>query len=63
VEDERPPLLAGPWYTPQELKALNAYSHASFQKKALLAGANAAPTTANGGTVALAGPRLYTARA
>jgi hypothetical protein len=50
--------LAGPWYTPQELKALNAYSNASFaRKKALLAGANAAPTTADGGTVALAGPR------
>ena len=35
--------LAGPWYTPQELKALTAYSNASFaQKKALLAGGNAA---------------------
>ncbi|HEX6700814.1 MAG TPA: hypothetical protein VF101_08800 [Gaiellaceae bacterium] len=33
---------AGPWYTPQELKALNAYSNASFaQKKALLAGGDA----------------------
>jgi Tol biopolymer transport system component len=32
--------LAGPWYTPQELKALIAYSKASFaQKKAILAGA------------------------
>lgn len=31
--------LAGPWYTPQELRALTAYSNASFaQKKALLAG-------------------------
>jgi hypothetical protein len=34
--------LAGPWYTPQELKALIAYSNASFaQKKAILAGADA----------------------
>jgi hypothetical protein len=32
--------LAGPWYTPQELKALIAYSNASFtEKQALLAGA------------------------
>jgi len=32
--------LAGPWYTPQELNALIAYSHASFaEKQALLAGA------------------------
>jgi len=31
--------LAGPWYTPQELKALIAYSNAPFTKKqALLAG-------------------------
>jgi hypothetical protein len=30
--------LAGPWYTPNELKALIAYSNASFeQKKVLLA--------------------------
>ena len=50
--------LAGPWYTPKELKALNAYSEASFtQKKALLAGSDAAPTTADGGTITLAGPR------
>ena len=31
--------LAGPWYTPKELKALIAYSKASFaQKKKVLAG-------------------------
>ena len=31
--------LAGPWYTPQELKALIAYANASTaQKRALLAG-------------------------
>lgn len=35
-----PNRLAGPWYTPQELKALVAYSNASFaEKQALLAGA------------------------
>src|SRR5213593_1995765 len=50
--------LAGPWYTPQELKALSAYSNASFaQKKALLTGSNPAPITAGSGPVALAGPR------
>jgi TolB protein len=33
--------LAGPWYTPQELKALIDYTKASFaQKKAILAGAD-----------------------
>ena len=33
------PRLAGPWYTPKELKALIAYSNASFtEKKKLLAG-------------------------
>lgn len=33
--------LAGPWYTPQELKALITYSNASFhQKRKLLAGAS-----------------------
>jgi hypothetical protein len=36
--------LAGPWYTPQELKALIAYSKASFaQKKALLGGTEPGP--------------------
>jgi hypothetical protein len=34
-----PKTLAGPWYTPRELKALTAYSNASFaQRKAQLAG-------------------------
>jgi hypothetical protein len=50
--------LAGPWYTPQELKALSAYSNASFaQKKALLTGSNPAPITADNGPVAPAGLR------
>jgi hypothetical protein len=50
--------LAGPWYTPQELKALSAYSNASLaQKKALLTARNPAPVTADSGPVALAGPR------
>lgn len=34
--------LAGPWYTPQELRALRTYAGAPFaQKQALLAGADA----------------------
>ena len=41
--------LAGPWYTPQELKALVAYSNASFaQKKALLAGAEVTVVSGDG---------------
>jgi hypothetical protein len=53
--------LAGPWYTPQELKALIAYSNASFaQKKAMLAGSTAPSVATNRGLV-LAGPR-YTPR-
>ena len=44
-----PTRLTGPWYTPGELKALNAYSAASFsEKQALLAG--------RGETTPLAGP-------
>jgi len=39
-----PPRLAGPWYTPKELKALIAYSNAAFSGKVrLLAGSS--PTT------------------
>jgi hypothetical protein len=53
--------LAGPWYTPQELKALIAYSNASLaQKKAILAGRTAASVATNRALV-LAGPR-YTPR-
>ena len=53
--------LAGPWYTPQELKALIAYSNASFaQKKAMLAGSTAPSVATNRGLV-LARPR-YTPR-
>jgi hypothetical protein len=49
--------LAGPWYTPQELKALIAYSNASFaQKKAMLGGSTAPSAATNRGLV-LAGPR------
>jgi hypothetical protein len=48
---------AGPWYTPPELRALNAYSDATFAgKKALLAGGNAARATSNRGAFRLAGP-------
>jgi hypothetical protein len=35
----QPKRLAGPWYTPQELKALIAYSNATFvEKQRILAG-------------------------
>ena len=42
--------LAGPWYTPQQLRALIAYSNASFaQKKAILAGASPSSMRAENG--------------
>jgi len=48
---------AGPWYTPQELKALVAYGNASFADKTeLLAGRTRVDSTGVGRHVRLAGP-------
>jgi hypothetical protein len=49
--------LAGPWYTPHDLKALIAYSKATFPQKQALLGRNAATDK----TAVFAGPR-YTAQ-
>jgi hypothetical protein len=50
--------LAGPWYTPKELKALIAFSNASLaERKAMLARSNAASIAPVRGTAVLAGPR------
>ena len=50
--------LAGPWYTPPELKALIAYSNASSaQKRTLLAGRKTSNASSGSFEAALAGPR------